>query len=310
MSAEQTLQSTLGEIYQKIADRKKEILGKFKLFDEYTEGNAVPKTVAEMNDALNSQIAALEMYDDEIKALEKKIGGTALFEELSGLGTGALSQIQEINKMTDFQLQQYIELYDKRAELAGKMAEEELSAETFEATQQAYQNFSDACAVLGVEVLTETTAMQQGVTSALAKIKEAFETFQPKMKMPHFKIEGTLDIESGSMPEIDVEWYKKAMSNATILNKPTIFGYSAASGKYLGGGEAGNEVVAGEQTLMQMIQGAVAEQNSGLINVLTKILKAITTMDGNMYAHLREALESMSFDINNREFARLVKAVR
>jgi hypothetical protein len=32
-------------------------------------------------------------------------------------------------------------------------------------------------------------------------------------------------------------------------------------------------------------------------------------MDANMGGHLREALEDMGFEINGREFARLVKAV-
>ena len=296
VEAEKTLQDSLAEIYQKLADRKSEILGTFSLFDEYTDGNAVPKTQMEMLNALDSQIAALEVYDDAMATLEARIGGSALFEELAGMGIGALSQIQQINSMTDIQLQMYADKYAKRAELASKMAEDELSTETFEATQKAYQTFADACGVLGVEVVSETSAMQQGVTNALDKIKQAFETFQPKMKMPHFKIEGTLDIESGSVPSVAVEWYKKAMSNAAILNKPTIFGYSASSGKYLGAGEAGNEVVAGEQTLMNMIQGAVATQNSGIVAWLQRVFEILA----QYFPQMLDALEApMSFDSNS-----------
>jgi phage-related protein len=296
VEAEKTLQDSLAEIYQKLADRKSEILGTFSLFDEYTDGNATPKTQVEMLNALDSQIAALEVYDDAMATLEARIGGSALFEELAGMGIGALSQIQQINSMTDIQLQMYADKYAKRAELASKMAEDELSAETFEATQKAYQTFADACGVLGVEVVSETSAMQQGVTNALDKIKQAFETFQPKMKMPHFKIEGTLDIEAGSVPSVAVEWYKKAMSNAAILNKPTIFGYSAASGKYLGAGEAGNEVVAGEQTLMQMIQGAVATQNNGIVAWLQRVFEILA----QYFPQMLDALEApMAFDSNS-----------
>lgn len=296
VEAEETLQDSLAEIYQKLADRKSEILGTFSLFDEYTDGNATPKTAGQMLNALDSQIAALEVYDDAMATLESRIGGSALFEELASMGIGALSQIQQINNMTDIQLKMYADKYAKRAELASKMAEEELSVETFEATQKAYQTFADACGVLGVEVVSETSAMQQGVTNALDKIKQAFETFQPKMKMPHFKIEGTLDIEAGSVPSVAVEWYKKAMSNAAILNKPTIFGYSASSGKYLGAGEAGNEVVAGEQTLMQMIQGAVATQNNGIVAWLQKVFEILA----QYFPQMLDALESpMAFDSNS-----------
>ena len=296
LEAEQTLQDSLGEIYQKLADRRAEILGTFSLFEEYTEGNAIPKTAGEMMNALDSQIASLEAYDDAMATLESRIGGTALFEELSGMGIGALSQIQQINSMNDIQLKMYTDKYAKRTELATKMAKDELSEETFEATQKAYQTFADTCSELGIEVVSETTAMQQGVTNALDKIKQAFETFQPKMKMPHFKIEGTLDIEAGSVPSVAVEWYKKAMSNAAILNKPTIFGYSASSGKYLGGGEAGNEVVAGEQTLMNMIQGAVATQNSGIVAWLQKVFEILA----QYFPQMLDALESpMAFDSNS-----------
>lgn len=60
-----------------------------------------------------------------------------------------------------------------------------------------------------------------------------------------------------------------------ILNQPTIFGYSAASGKYLGGGEAGNEVIAGQSTLMNMIQTAVATQNEALAYYLQKLIEML-----------------------------------
>ena len=59
-----------------------------------------------------------------------------------------------------------------------------------------------------------------------------------------------------SIPHISVSWYKKAMENAMILDSPTIFGLSKGGG-LLGGGEAGREVIAGADTLMQMIQDAI-----------------------------------------------------
>lgn len=48
---------------------------------------------------------------------------------------------------------------------------------------------------------------------------------------------------------------KKAMDSAMVLNDPTIFGM--AGGKFLGGGEAGNEVVSGEAHLLDLINGSV-----------------------------------------------------
>lgn len=309
LSAEDALEKTLSEIHQRIVDRKNEILKSFKLTEEFVEGNSKPASFTEMTNAIDSQIKTMEMWQTELLTLESKIGGTALYEEIAAMGLAGLSQVQEINSMTEYQLNMLLDKHAKREEIAAKMAEDELSVETLEATQTAYQTFADTCGNLGIEVVNETSVMQNAVVGAIDKIREAFENFQPHMKMPHFNITGTLDLEKGSVPTVSVEWYKKAMENARILTKPTIFGYSASSGKYLGGGEAGNEVVAGEQTLMNMIQKAVAEQNSGMIAVLTKILKAIVAVDGNMSNNMKQALEAMAFEINNREFARLVKAV-
>ena len=43
-----------------------------------------------------------------------------------------------------------------------------------------------------------------------------------------------------------------------ILKNPTIFGYDNGSGSFLGGGEAGEEVVTGKNSLLSMIRKAVA----------------------------------------------------
>ncbi len=339
LDAEKELQDDLEAIYKNVADKKEKYLNNFSLFEEYTEGNSKPANYLEMNEALDSQIAALEMYDKEMEALEEKIGGTALYDEIAAMGIKGLSQVQQFNKLNDYQIQQYLTKYNKRDQLAGRMAKEDTADETMKATVEAYQKFAKTCDTLGVEIEGATGDMAgwvdmafdmmkdsasstaseisfftgvlaTSINSAMESIKNAMDSFKEGFKMPHFKVEGTLDVNTGSVPEIAVDWYSKAMSNARILSNPTIFGYSASSGKLLGGGEAGNEVVAGEQTLLNMIQTAVAEQNSALVNVLTKILRAIQSIDGNMYSRIREALESMSFDINNREFARLVKAVK
>lgn len=153
------------------------------------------------------------------------------------------------------------------------------------------------------------------VSNAINKIKGMFnfDWSLPKIKLPHFTVSGGKApwgfMGEGSLPNVSVSWYARAMDNAMLLQSPTIFGYSEASGNLLGGGEAGNEVVAGANTLMGMISDAVAKENTGLVAILSKILDAILTMDANMGGHLREALEDMGFEINGREFARLVKAV-
>lgn len=150
------------------------------------------------------------------------------------------------------------------------------------------------------------------VSNAIEKIKGFFNFSWslPHIALPHFSISGSFSLNPPSIPTFGVSWYKKAYENAMILNDPTIFGFSPKSGNLLGGGEGnGGEVISGADTLMGMISNAVAEQNSGLAEVLVKILNAIISMDGNMEDSFKNALDGTPFKINNREFGRLVKAV-
>lgn len=59
----------------------------------------------------------------------------------------------------------------------------------------------------------------------------------PKLKLPHFKIDGDFSLYPPSVPTFDVEWYAKG----GILNRPTIFGMNGSSAMV--GGEAGAEAV-------------------------------------------------------------------
>ena len=321
LAAEEQLQEDLDAIYDKIDDRTKDILGTFELFEEFTEGNSKPKDWFEMNAALDSQIAALEMYDAEMDALKSKIGGTALFDELHGMGLEGLSQIQYINQMNDAVLQQYVEKYDKRAELAKELATEELAEESLAATEAAFTTFADTCDSMGVKVSDSTKAMQVMMSNAFSiintdaenvatavgthmqnmadkfaaaveSVRNHFNLFKNGLAIPSLNFEGSVEVEGA---ESGVEWYAKAMNSPRLLNEPTIFGYDSKSGKYLGGGETGSEVVAGSQTLMNMIQSAVAEQNTTITIWLQKVFDVLA----EYFPQMLGALEApISFNPN------------
>ena len=168
------------------------------------------------------------------------------------------------------------------------------------------------------EIESKINSARDTVQSAIDKIKAAFNfTAQFKLRLPKITVTGGVAPYGiggkGSLPKFNVTWFRKAMQNAMILDQPTIFGYSQASGKLLGGGEAGKEVVSGADTLMDMIGNAVAEQNSGLLVILEKILAVLLSIDGSMADDLKKAIrdgmEGTKLTMNNREFARLVKAV-
>lgn len=113
-----------------------------------------------------------------------------------------------------------------------------------------------------------------------------FDWKLPKIKLPHFSISGSFSLNPPSIPKFSVSWYRKAYEQAMILNDPTIFGYSAASGKALGAGDGnGNEVVVGEAHLLRMIDGVVAKnmasagadaQTTALLQDIRALLEQMT----------------------------------
>lgn len=133
------------------------------------------------------------------------------------------------------------------------------------------------------------------VKSVIDAIKSFFNNMKlslPKIKLPHFKVTGKLSIDPPSVPKLSIEWYKKAMGSPILMNEPTIFGYNPASGSFMGGGEAGSEVVSGTNTLMNMIQNAVANENGMVVYYLQKVVSILA----DYFPQLLEALDFEGFD--------------
>lgn len=102
---------------------------------------------------------------------------------------------------------------------------------------------------------------KEAVRSAIEKIKSFFNFnwSLPKIKLPHFKIDGKFSLNPPSIPKFSVDWYKKAMDNAYLLNGATIFG--ARGNTLLGGGEAGAEVILGLEKLKDYAGSKVVNVN-------------------------------------------------
>lgn len=148
-----------------------------------------------------------------------------------------------------------------------------------------FQNFSD---ILGgyLDVLTGiftgdwtkikegTLSIVQGMTNQIVdtfrfKLNALEGLFQnlhlefPHIKLPHFSISGDFGFNPPRVPNVSVEWYKKAMDQAYMLNSATIFG--ATGNKLLGGGEAGSEMIIGTQKLMNMISQATGNRSGEIV---------------------------------------------
>lgn len=116
----------------------------------------------------------------------------------------------------------------------------------------------------------------------------------PKIKIPKFGVKPkgwkVDDLLKGKIPKLSIEWHQKAMRNPMIMNKPTVFGYDAGSGKLLGGGEAGSEVVTGTSKLMNMIQASVAKQQDALVYYMQRLLELLAE-------YFPQVLEAMERDL-------------
>ena len=131
------------------------------------------------------------------------------------------------------------------------------------------------------------------VKSGLDAIKGFFSNLKlkfPDIKLPHFKISGKFSLDPPSVPKLSIDWYAKAMRNAMLLNSPTIFGYSPATGSALGASEAGEEVVAGSGTLMGMIRSAVQAENGQTTALLERIADMLAEFCPNALAGMNQQL--------------------
>lgn len=106
------------------------------------------------------------------------------------------------------------------------------------------------------------------VSNAINKIKGFFNFSWslPKIKLPHFSISGKFSLNPPSIPHFSVSWYKKAMDEPYMFTKPTLFDVNPATGTAKGAGEAGDEVMIGKDTMLNMIRQAVAVENAGLFD--------------------------------------------
>lgn len=114
------------------------------------------------------------------------------------------------------------------------------------------------------------------VTNGLNAIKAAFSRLTlkfPSIKLPHFSISGSFSLNPPSVPHFSVSWYSKAMDSAMLLKNPTIFGMTG--GRFLGGGEVGNEFVTGQRNLEDSIRTQVSDV---MADVMTEVSERLDTL--------------------------------
>ena len=128
----------------------------------------------------------------------------------------------------------------------------------------------------------------EAVKSAVDKIK-GFFNFKwafPKLKMPHFKVSGSmnpLNWFKDGVPKLGVEWYAKG----GIMNRPTAFGMNGNN--VMAGGEAGSEAILplNARNLGMIGQGIANTMNLAQPQAQeTKTQPIVLQIDGKTFAQI------------------------
>lgn len=115
-------------------------------------------------------------------------------------------------------------------------------------------------------VSSAMSSARSAVSNAISAMKNAFNFSWklPDLKLPHISVKGGVAPYGiggkGSLPSFSIQWYRKAMDNALLLNDATIFGMQG-NGSLMGGGESGKEVILGLDKLKEYAGNKVVNIN-------------------------------------------------
>ena len=129
---------------------------------------------------------------------------------------------------------------------------------------------------------------KEKISEIIDRIKEFFSGLKlelPKIKLPHFTIEGEFSLSPLRVPHLAIDWYAKAATEGAIFNTPTIIGVGDA---------AQPEMLIGQDTLRDMI-GSAGTQN------ITLNVYGAEGQNVRELAHL--VMEELQFAVDRKEAA-------
>lgn len=144
-------------------------------------------------------------------------------------------------------------------------------------------------------ILTPIEAARDKIKGIVDKIQSFFANMKislPKIKLPHFKISGSLSISPPSVPKLSIDWYKEG----GIMTSPTVFGMNGTN--LMAGGEAGAEAILPlkgfydnlEAILSSRLDMSAMEQYLAVIAANSS--KGIYLEDGTLVGHLLPAIDN------------------
>lgn len=187
--------------------------------------------------------------------------GTSLDEVASGLSVIKDEVNQRLNDVKNY----FTDLWNNVTEIVSNLWSDVTGFFT-DGLNEAYDTVSGVLGNIKDKFTEIFDGAKQIVSDAIEFIKGLFdfEWSLPDLQLPHFSIDGSFSVNPPSVPTISVDWYAKAMNQPMMLSGATIFGMSG--GSLLGGGESGDEMIYGRQSLLNDIASVIGDGKPIVIN--------------------------------------------
>ena len=144
-------------------------------------------------------------------------------------------------------------------------------------------------------IVTPIEAARDKIRSALNAVSGFFSGLKlqlPHIKLPHFRVSGTLSISPPSVPHLSIDWYKEG----GIMTKPTVFGMNGSA--LMAGGEAGSEAILPLSGFYKQLEVMLTEKlnmhnvEKYLAVIAANSGKGIYLDDGTLVGRLLPAIDS------------------
>lgn len=132
----------------------------------------------------------------------------------------------------------------------------------------------------------------KGVVDAIKGFFSGMKISLPHIKLPHFRVTGSLSIAPPSVPHLSIDWYK----DGGIMTKTTVFGMNGSS--LMVGGESGAEAILPLSAFYKQLETMIDSKldMSGMEKYLAIIAdnssKGIYLEDGTLVGHLLPAIDN------------------
>ena len=169
----------------------------------------------------------------------------------------------------------------------------------------ATEKFNEIVTAVGdIDWLGVGTSILNGIVNGLSGLGTAIANAITSVHIPtpHFSSGAGVKVGPVTLPTFSVSWYKKAYDMARMFTDPTVV--ATPSGFKGFGDGAGGEIVMSDRKLEE-IAGS-----SGIIAAIGMLNRTVEDMNDSLTEKMAVALEQLGFNIDGREFARLVRSVR